>query len=186
MLNYNDIYELLRKEKFAETLQALPKGFMQDFAGFLNERKNQPESTDLFSESAGKTKKQFENGIALFKELMLRRKKKLLNLVFVAAETGVMKRDYENMLPFEKEIFEKIVKAFEEGDKALAKGLQGDILSETTDSLKMILFNQDVEQFVDMSGSLVGPFTTGQMANLDAGVSSILVSSGKATFVDSE
>lgn len=185
MLSYNDIYEVLRKEKFAETLQALPKSFVYDFALFINERKSQPESTDLFSESAVKTKKQFENAISLFRELMLRRKKKLLSLVFVAAETGVMKRDYENMLPFEKETFEKIVKAFEEGDKSLAKSLQGESV-QSTEALKMILFNQDVEQFVDMSGSVVGPFSTGQMANLDSGVSSILVTSGKATFVDAE
>ncbi len=185
MINYNDIYEILRKEKFGETLQALPKTFLNDFSFFVNERKNQPAEADLFADSAIRAKKQFENAIALFRELMLRRKKKLLNLVFVAAETGIMKRDYENMLPFEKEVFEKLVKAFEEGDKDLARILQGN--SPTLDeSLKMILFNQDVEQFVDMSGNLVGPFSTGQLANLDTGISKILVSSGKASFVDAE
>ena len=185
MLNYNDVYELVRKEKFAETLQALPKGFLIDFATYMNEGKNLPQSADLFSESAVKTKKQFENAFALFRELILRRKKKLLSLVFVAAETGIMKRDYENMLPFEKDTFDKIVKAFEEGDKNLARSLQGEIVQVST-PFKMVLFNQDVEQFVDMSGSVVGPFTIGQMANLDSGVSGILVSSGKATFVDAE
>ena len=58
--------------------------------------------------------------MAIFKELVLRRKKKLLNLVFVAAETGIMKRDYENMLQFEKEIFDRLIKAFEEGDRFMA------------------------------------------------------------------
>lgn len=186
MLNYNDIYELVRKEKFAEALQALPKEFLLDFAAFMNERKNHPESADLFSETAVKTKKQYENALSLFRELILRRKKKLLNLVFVAAETGIMKRDYENMLPFEKETFDKIVKAFEDGDKGLARSMQGGSQMPVNETFKMVLFNQDVEQFVDMSGSVVGPFSTGQMANLDSGVSSILVSTGKATFVDAE
>jgi DNA replication initiation complex subunit (GINS family) len=186
MINYNDLYELIRKEKFAETLQALPKGFLNDFSLFLSERKNQPMDTDLFTDTALKSKKQFENSVSLFRELILRRKKKLLNLVFVAAETGIMKRDSENMLPFEKEIFEKLVKAFEDGDKELSKLLQGSNSSPVEESLKMILFNQDVEQFVDMSGNLVGPFSTGQLANLDSGISNILVSSGKASFVDAE
>ena len=45
--------------------------------------------------------------IAIFKELGLRRKKKLLELAFVSAETGISKRDFENLMPFEKETFER-------------------------------------------------------------------------------
>lgn len=184
MLSYNDIYELLRKEKYSETLQPLSKSFLIEFSAFLNEKKNFNDA-DMFAESALKAKKQIENALSLFRELVLRRKKKLLNLVFVAAETGIMKRDYDNMLDFERQIFEKLVKAFEEGDKELARLLQGGKKEEEINQLKMVLFNENVEQFVDMSGNTVGPFNSGQIANLQGEVSSILVSSGKAIFVDS-
>jgi len=117
---------------------------------------------------------------------MLRRKKKLLNLVFVAAETGIMKRDYDNMVSFEKEVFEKLVAAVEEGDKELSKILMSGKVSSARGKNRMIMFSQDVEQFVDMAGSPVGPFTSGELANLDLKVSDILVSSGKAAYVDED
>ena len=186
MLSYNDIYEILRKEKYSEPLQILPKNFIEDFATYVADKRQHSSGVDdLFAGDSLKDKKQLENSIAIFKELMLRRKKKLLNLVFVAAETGILKRDYETMLYFEKESFEKLVRAFEEGDRELTKMLQnGGKQAVAADPFKMILFTQSVEQFVDMSGNTVGPFNAGQLANIDSGVGEILVSSGKASFVD--
>ncbi len=186
MLTYNDIYELLRKEKFNENLQVLPKNFLSDIANYLNDKKEQSSmESNLFIDSVAKTKKQLENSIAIFRELMLRRKKKLLNLVFIAAETGIMKRDYENMLPLERELFEKMVKSFEESEKELS----GVFVSKKMDDYKknrMIIFNQDVEQFVDLFGNFAGPFTAGELANLEKEVAEILVSGGKASFVDED
>ena len=185
MITYHDIYEIIRKEKYSETLQPLPKNFIIDVSEYLNEKRvESAKEDDLFLDASAKSKKQFENSISLFKELILRRKKKLLNLVFVAAETGIMKRDYENMVSFEREEFEKLVKAFEEGDRELAKMIKGRQGEHEQAKHKMILFTQDAEQFVDMSGGVVGPFVNGELANLDSDVAQIIVSSGKANFVD--
>jgi len=104
MITYNEIYEALRKERYSEQLQPLPKSFIKEVSDYFKEKKIISEkSGDIFSDAISKTKKQFENAVSLFKELMLRRKKKLLNLSFVATETGISKRDYENMLSFEKD-----------------------------------------------------------------------------------
>src|SRR3989338_2165112 len=141
MLNYNDIYEILRKEKYSENLQLIDKNFLSDFVEYLKELRGRASGeTELFADNLSQSKKQLENSIAIFKSLILRRKKKLLNLVFVAAETGIMKRDYENMIPFEREVFDKIVKAFEEGDKSLAKIMNGKKDDDETDKMKLILF----------------------------------------------
>ena len=104
MITYNDIYEALRKERYSEQLQKIPKNFVQEVSAYIKEKKSITEkSEDMFSDTIIKTKKQLENAVSIFRELMLRRKKKLLQLAFVAAETGISKRDYENMLSFEKE-----------------------------------------------------------------------------------
>jgi len=184
MISYNEIYEVLRKEKYAEGLQVLPKGFVEDFCVFLEEKRKEDfgEGSGLL-DSGSVSKKEMENAIALFKELILRRKRKLLNLVFVATETGIMKRDYENMLGFEKVVFDKFVKAFEEGDKELNKVLNGR-KDDTERGNKMILFKQSVEEFVDMEGGILGPYKEGELANLDSGVAGILVGDGKAGYVD--
>lgn len=186
MISYSDLYELLRKEKYSEALQPLPKLFIAEVSEFLKDKKSQSsKDDDLFSDAQFKSKKQFENSLSIFKELLRIRKKKLLNLVFVATETGMMKRDYENMLLIEKDMFDKLIKAMEEGDKELTKSLSGEKEQKKSRN-KMVLFSQDVEQFVDMTGNSIGPFLSGQLANLDSDISDILVSSGKARFVDED
>lgn len=185
MLSYQDLYEILRKEKYSETLQQLPNNFLEDLSEYLKDKKGQSlEEGDLLTDAVAKSKKQLENSLALFKDLILRRKKKMLNLIFVAAETGIMKRDYENMLVFEKGIFEKFVKAFEEGDKEITAIINKNKNEKSESKQTLVLFNQNVEQFVDLSGNVSGPFMTGELANLDLDVGKILVAGGKASFVD--
>lgn len=184
MLNYNELYELLRKEKYSEQLQLLPKDFSKQVAHFLAEQREEGNRTgSSFMDSTDKSKKQFENSVAIFKELMRIRKKKLLNLVFVATETGLMKRDSENMLDFERDLFEQFIKSFEANDKLVSDVLSGTHAREK-DNLRLVMFSQDVGSFVDMGGNNIGPFTKGELSNLDVEVANILVSGGKASFVD--
>lgn len=184
MISYNELYELVRREKYNEVIQQLPKGFMDDMSVFISEQKEiLARESDYFS-GANVVKKQLENSIAMFKDLMRIRKKKILNLVFLGTETGIMKRDYENLLDFEKEVFDKLVKTFEENEKAVSGLLSGRRGKEEKNKSKMIIFTQNVEQFVDMTGSLTGPFVSGQLANLDVAVAEIFVSGGKASYVD--
>jgi hypothetical protein len=183
MIEYNELYEILRKEKYSEALQPLPKNFIEEFSLYLRSNNSLPSKDDLlFSDPGMHTKKQLENAIALFKELILKRKKKILNLVFVATETGIMKRDYENMLAIEKTVFEKLTKSFEEGDKELSKMLSGQQGKE--EKHKMILFRENVDQFIDHTGGTIGPFKSGELANLESEVAKILVAGEKADFVE--
>ena len=120
MITYNELYDALRKERYSEQLQPIPKRFINEVAAYLKDKKAIAEKeSDDFSEAVTKTKKQFENSIAIFKELILRRKKKILELAFIATETGISKRDFENMLAVEKESFDDIMKSLEKGKKNL-------------------------------------------------------------------
>src|SRR3990167_8867300 len=150
MITYNELYEALRKERYSEQLQPIPK-----------------------------TKKQFENSIAIFKELMLRRKKKILELAFVAAETGISKRDFENMLQIEKECFDGIMKYLEKEDKKIAELLKG-ADEEERKKQKMIVFIEDTEEFLDLDGNTIGPFKKGDLVNIQEEIANILVIDKKA------
>jgi len=184
MLDYNELYEFIRKEKYSEQLQVLPKDFVKQFSLYLKNKKEKiSQDFDMLSEEAIKDKKNFENSISIFKELMLRRKKKILGLVFMASETGIMKRDYSNLLDFEQNIFDNLVKVMNEGDMKLNELLNGGTKKENEKN-KMIIMKEKIEEFVDLNGDNIGPFEKGQLANLDKEVAEILVSGGKATFVD--
>jgi DNA replication initiation complex subunit (GINS family) len=187
MLAYQDLYEHLRKEKYSEQLQNLSKDFVVQFSEYCVEKKKQfsvfDGDGDMYSDDILREKKQFENAFALFKELMMRRKRKILNLVFVAAETGIMKKDFTDMLSFERDLFEKLLKSVDEGDKALTELLNG---KKEESGSKMIIISEDIEKFVDMDGRIVGPFRKGNLVNINRRVADVLVGGEKATFVDAE
>lgn len=185
MITYQELYDLLRKEKYSEQLQELPKNFLNEVADYIKEKKAViSKEQDMFSEAIVKTKKQMENSIAVLKELVLRRKKKILDLGFVASETGISKRDFENMLPYEKELFEVTTQKLEEATKIT----NGIISGHEEKKLKNILmrFGKDVESFLDGNGNVLGPFKKGEIANLPEEIANILIQSDKATAVESE
>ena len=126
MITYNDIYEASRKERYSDRLCPMQKKFIGEVATYLKEKKEAAfNDEDVFNDSVIKTKKQLENAITLFRELMLRRRKKILNLVLIAAETGISKQDFDNMLSVEKGLFEEIMKCISISDKSLEGELNG-------------------------------------------------------------
>lgn len=187
MITYNDLYESLRKERYSEQLQPLQKNFIKEVALYLKEKEGLAKKDDnLFSENVKKTKKQLENAISIFRELLLRRKKKLLELAFVSAETGISKRDFENMLPSERDIFDKIMKALSEGDKENEKTLNGEMQEAGGNKNKLVIFKQSTEEFLDLEGNKLGPFSEGDIVNLPQEIANILIVDNKADPVDEE
>ena len=182
MITYNDIYEASRKERYSEQLQPLPKNFIQEIADYLQEKKEiSVKEDDVFSDVVIKTKKQLENAMTLFKELMIRRRKKLLNLVLIAAETGISKQDFDNMLPFEKELFEELMACVDKSDKKISETLNG---KKEEKKNELVVFNTDVEEFMGLEGEKMGPFSKGQIANIPFKIAQILIEDGKAEIVE--
>ncbi len=181
MITYNDIYEAARKERYAEQLQQLPKNFVDEVADYLREKKEiASKQEDVFPDVIVKTKKQLENAITLFRELILRRKKKILNLVLIATETGISKQDFENMLPFEKILFEELMKYVDISDKKLNDMLNGNKQEQKNE---LIVFKEYVEEFIGLDGEKMGAFEKGQIANIPKEIAKILTDSGKAEIV---
>ena len=183
MITYNDIYEAARKDRYSTQLQPIPKNFVEEVASYLREKKEiASKQDDDFSDVIMKTKKQLENAMTLFKELMLRRRKKILNLVLIAAETGISKQDFENMLNFEKDLFEEFMKCIDSSDKRvreiLSGGKQEDKLNE------LVVFIDNVEEFMDLEGGKMGPFEKGQMANIPKDIAKILIEGNKVEIVE--
>ncbi|GBE19767.1 hypothetical protein BMS3Abin17_00495 [archaeon BMS3Abin17] len=182
MITYNDIYEAARKERYSEQLQLLPKKFVEEVANYLKEKKQiASKEDDSFSDVIIKTKKQLENAITLFKELIIRRRKKILNLVLIASETGISRQDFENMLDFEKTLFEEFMKSIDSCDKKLTEALNGK--KEETSKNELLHFKEDVEEFVGLEGNKMGGFEKGQIANIPNEIAKILIEDDKAEVV---
>ena len=184
MITYNDIYEAARKERYSKQLQKLSERFIVNFSNYLKEKKEiASKEDDVFSDVIVKTKKQLENAVTLFKELMLRRRRKILDLILIASETGISKQDFENMLKFEKEFFDDLMKCIDSADKRLKESLNG----KKTESQKneLVCFLESVKEFVDLEGEKMGPFEKNQIANLPKEIVKILVDDKKVEVVES-
>jgi len=183
MITYNDIYEAARKERYSDQLQSLGKNFVEEVAEYLKDKKEMAsKEDDVFSDVIAKTKKQLENAVTLFNELMLRRRKKILNLVLIAAETGISKQDFENMIGFEKTLFEEMMKTIDFTDNRVREILNGK--KQEKGQNELIMFKTNVEKFMDLEGGNLGPFEKGQMANIPKTIAKILVDDGKAEVME--
>ena len=93
----------------------------------------------------------------------------------------ISKQDFENMLGFEKELFENMMKCIDFTDKRVHEILNGKKQEEEKN--EMIIFKTDVERFMDLEGGNLGPFEKGQIANIPKTIAKILVDDGKAEVV---
>lgn len=183
MITYNDIYEASRKERYSEQIQKISKNFIEEVSNYLKEKKEVTQKEDAnFSDVIIKTKKQIENAETLFKELMRIRRKKILNLVLIAAETGISKQDFDNMLPVEKSLFEDLMKNIDVSNKEITRILKGEL--EEPNKNELVSFLENVEEFVDLQGEKMGPFEKGQIANIPKEIANILIEDKKVEIVE--
>jgi DNA replication initiation complex subunit (GINS family) len=166
MITFRDIYEAMRKEKYSEQLQKLPTKFLSEASEYFKEKKSfLNKEDDLFSEIAIRNKKKLENALSSFRDLIRIRKKKILNLGFIASEVGISKKDFENLLGFEKDLFEEVVKSLEKAEKNLTDEMSDTEKAELRH--RLVRFLEDVPEFLDFEGEAVGPFKKGEIANLE-------------------
>ena len=184
MLTFSDIYEAMRKEKYGENLQILPKSFLVEASEYFREKKEfLNKEDDLFSDVAIKNKKKLDNAVSSFRDLLRIRKKKILNLAFVASQVGIGKKDFDNLLGFEKDLFEELVKAFERAEKNQAADMNGGGKGQEYRH-KLVRFLEDVDEFLNVEGESVGPFVKGEVANLENEVVSVLEGDKKVEVIN--
>lgn len=114
-ITYETLFDLLRREKNREDLQALDKDFYEQVLAYLQEKEtllSRKEDTSYFSADKEKLKIQFQNIRRLVKELYEKREKKIINIALVKARTGSDIIDTGSLLPCEIEFFEDLVKLF--------------------------------------------------------------------------
>ena len=184
MITYNDIREATRKERYSKQLQPIPKNFVAEVSNYLKEKKEIASKEDeSYSDVIIKTKKQLENATTLFKEFIRIRKKKILDLVLIAAETGISKQDFDNMFLFEKALFEDLMKCIDLSERKLKEILKGNG-KEVLEKNELVVFKTNVEEFVGLDGEKMGGFEKGQIVNLPKEITKILVEDGKAEVIE--
>ena len=179
MITYKDIYDITRNERYSEQLQKLQENFIDEISGYLREKKEIASKEEKSSDNVSKTKKQLENALTLFKELILRRRKKILNLVLIASDIGISKKDFDNMFEFEKELFNDLMNSVDLSDQKINNILGG----KNNFNGELVTFKESMGEFVDLNGEKLGGFEKGQTATIPKEIAKILVEDGKIELV---
>jgi len=163
----------------------LPKKFLVDVADYFKDKKDfLNKESDAFSDIAIRNKKKFENAIVSFKDLIRIRRKKILSLAFVASEVGISKKDFENLMSFEKDLFEEVVKSLERAEKNQSADMEGAQKDEWKH--RLVRFLEEVPSFLDFNGEEVGPFEKGEIANLEIEIVEILAKDKRVEIIDED
>jgi hypothetical protein len=87
------------------------------------------------------------------------------------------------MLSIEKELFEDLMNCMDISEKKLAESLNGS-RGETVKNNDLIVFLENVDEFLGVEGDKMGPYSKGDIANIPKEIAKILSDSGKAQLID--
>jgi hypothetical protein len=209
-VTYETLYEMLRREKSREELQALDGGFLLDVLNYLREKQrildDAEKKQDLFSlDEREKTQVQLVNIRKIVRELYERREKKIADMALNRSRTKSNLIDTSTLQVHEKYLFDSIVSVLDNFRECVLHSvlsLREPSLSinipepvklppeisvpqplpppAPAPTIKFVKFTQPVEQFVGKELELYGPFQPDQREQLPADIADILIEKGSA------
>ncbi|MFH1972915.1 MAG: hypothetical protein ABIJ18_05570 [archaeon] len=196
IITYENLYELLRREKFRTELQKIDKTFYVDVVKYLNEKEailvSQSQKNSIFgSTEVEKTITQLKNVRKILKELYEKRESKLIQAALFATRSN-MAQDTSMMLPEELSFYTELTTIFSKyKDNILVNLLQNKMPSlelkeqkdlktpDKTDTIAITVI-QEIPQFVGPDMETYGPFETGETIHLKPEIAEILTRNKQA------
>jgi len=199
-IDYEEIYELLRKEKYRTELQKIDNNFFEQVIDYLSEKKKVAESKDkegsIFVGEVQKAKKQLENIYKIIKELYEKRESKIIQVALLDSR-GENKLEYENMLREEKEFYKNLICLLDDFRKNILENISNgkrpevngqvnetkeeiEIKKEAALNVKSIKFVDCIPQFIGEDMEEYGPYDEEEVASLPLKIAELLIMSNKA------
>jgi len=126
---YEDIYELLRVEKFATDLEEIKSTALARIQAYLKAKeellsKQESSVSILSSQKKIKIQQEINNALRALKDLYEIRERKIINRALYNARTGSEFKDTTNMLENEVELYEQLLNILSDQKKIFFKTLE--------------------------------------------------------------
>jgi hypothetical protein len=193
VLTYENLFELVMREKGREELQKLDSTIYEDILGYLSQKKELSKSSEM-AEANEHLFQQLRNIRRLIRELYERREKKIITLALIRSRTGSDAIDLSALLEPERMLFLSLVEKLDTtrsgiigcliSDQARAQipkpiELPVPVIEETTCSIK---FLSEVPKFIGKELEVYGPFDKDDVKELPKELADLLVAREKATY----
>ncbi|MBI5065580.1 hypothetical protein HZA97_05065 [Candidatus Woesearchaeota archaeon] len=200
VLTFENVYEVLRREKGREDLQKLDETFFTHVSSYISEKRASlavvSKKNDIFSHKEKENiNLQLVNIKKVLKDLYDQREQKIISLALNKSKTNSSLIDTAQLLPKEKQMFEKLSKQlneyrdeffnlFEENQEypVIPEEQKTEAINENTakDNVK-VEFLTRVDTFIGRELEEYGPFDEGDTTELPKELAEILVNEKKVT-----
>ena len=188
-LNYEAIYDILRRERSRQELQKLDQTFYKEVSSYIKDKEDvlesQKQKSSIFAQKEiEKTEKQLENVNKIIKELYEKRELKITQLAISFARARNM-QEVPELLPEEKIMFNNVVKILKDSrENNLNEVLYNKPkVIKTVQETKLVRFIQAVPKFVTEDLKEYGPFEEEYIASLPNKVADLLIKNEKVELV---
>lgn len=168
-VTFEIIRKVQREEQRSPKLTKLPEGFYEGVVKYLERKRETAKRLE-----DRKVSIEIKNVERLVEDIFNRRERKIVNFAINSARTGL---PVENLTEEEKKLFDEILKllkkrrdSFFEMVKKTGEEAHGEI----------IMFKEDVPEFVGSDGKTYGPFKKGDVAKIPEDNAKVFIERGVA------
>ena len=180
---YDELYEVLKKEKEIVEIQRLPKNFYAKIAAYIKKMKEENRMLDKKTTKAKLLGNEFRNVRIMLGELLQRRYKKFL-------EKALNKETVpkEGLTEEEKKLYGEVLplpEAYKAFSKDILRGHLSNVEKGAKQTLTVLRFVQEIPALVGSDMKTYGPFAPEDIATLPPENARLLIKQGVAVEVDS-
>jgi DNA replication factor GINS len=168
-ITFELIRRIQREEQRVPKLTKLPENFYQNIAAYLQQKRNLVETKD--DRKGGLEIKNIER---LVEDIFNRRERKILNQAIISVRTGMSP---ENLTEEEDVFFNVLLNSLKDRRDNMLKKMLEEVEEEFA---SLIVFKEDVPQFVGSDMKTYGPFKKGDIAKLPEENMKVLIERGIA------
>ena len=166
-ITFELIRKIQREEQSSPKLIKLPENFFEKVASYLQHKRELIEKKE-----DRKVALEIKNIERLVENIFNRRERKIINQAIITARTQIPP---ENLTQEEKEFFENLVELIKKRRK---EKLEKIFKIPKKEEVELVVFKEDVPEFVGADGKSYGPFKKGDIAKLPEENIKILIKRG--------
>lgn len=166
-ITFELIRKIQREEQSSPKLIKLPENFFERVASYLQHKRELVEKKE-----DRKAALEIKNVERLVENIFNRRERKIINQAIITVRTQIPP---ENLTEEEKEFFESLVELIKKRRK---EKLEEILKIPKKEEVELVVFKEEVPEFVGADGKSYGPFKKGDIAKLPEENIKILIKRG--------
>jgi len=199
--NYEDVYELLRAEKYSTDLQPISIEQLQKIRRYIANKEEflVRQNESKFDDAIEKIKVELDNAKRALRDLYDKRERKVISRSIFSARSGFKFKDTTSMLLSEEKLYFALLELLKNSNEEFFTFLNSipvsleDSRSETTaqepkplkENFKRLKLIEAIPELMDTQLNRYGPFTPGMEIELPFELAELLLKQNKATEVQS-